>query len=47
MIKFDNWRISNEDHVLARQYDNLTRELRVEGNIPDCLLYTSDAADEL
>ena len=35
MIKFDNWRISNEDHVLARQYDNLTRELRVEGNIPE------------
>ena len=34
MIKFDNWRITNEGQVLARQYDNLTRELRVEGIIP-------------
>lgn len=35
MIKFDNWRISKEGTVLARQYDNLTRELRVEGIIPE------------
>lgn len=35
MIKFDNWRILNQGKVLARQYDNLTRELRVEGIIPE------------
>lgn len=35
MIKFDNWCISNEGKVLARQYDNLTREMRVEGIIPE------------
>ncbi|WP_297289420.1 hypothetical protein [uncultured Flavonifractor sp.] len=35
MIKFDNWHIENEGEILARQYDNLTRELRVEGSIPE------------
>lgn len=34
MIQFDNWRISIDGTVMARQYDNLTRELRVEGSIP-------------
>lgn len=35
MIKFDNWLISYDGTILARQYDNLTRELRVEGSIPE------------
>ena len=35
MIHFDNWRISYWEDEPARQYDNLTRELRVKGNIPD------------
>lgn len=35
MIKFENWHIANQGELLARQYDNLTRELRVEGDIPD------------
>ena len=35
MIKFDNWLISYDGTILARQYDNLTRELRVEGGIPE------------
>lgn len=35
MIKFDNWHISYDGTILARQYDNLTRELRVEGSIPE------------
>lgn len=35
MIKFDRWHICNTGNLLARQYDNLTRELRVEGVIPE------------
>ena len=34
MILFQDWTIQAEGQVLARQYDNLTRELRVEGLIP-------------
>lgn len=35
MILFQDWTIQAEGQVLARQYDNLTRELRVEGLIPE------------
>lgn len=35
MIKFSNWNIEAIGQVLGRQYDNLTRELRVEGIIPE------------
>lgn len=35
MVKFDNWHISYTGNMPARQYDNLTRELRVEGSIPE------------
>lgn len=35
MILFQDWTIQAEGRVLARQYDNLTRELRVEGVIPE------------
>lgn len=35
MIRFDDWHISNEGGLLARQHDHLTRELRVEGSIPE------------
>ena len=35
MIQFQDWTIQAEGRVLARQYDNLTRELRVEGVIPE------------
>ena len=35
MIQFDNWRITNTGALLARQYDHLTRELRVVGELPD------------
>ena len=35
MIKFENWHIANQGELLARQFDNLTRELRVEGDIPE------------
>ena len=34
MIKFQDWTIRAEGQVLARQYDNLTRELRIEGDMP-------------
>lgn len=34
MIRFQDWTIRAEGQVLARQYDNLTRELRIEGDIP-------------
>lgn len=34
MIKFSNWYIENSGSILARQYDNLTSELRIEGDIP-------------
>lgn len=35
MIRFCNWKINCDGPLLAMQYDNLTRELRVEGNLPD------------
>ena len=35
MIQFDKWRITNTGALLARQYDHLTRELRVVGELPD------------
>lgn len=35
MIKFSNWNIEAIGQALGRQYDNLTRELRVEGIIPE------------
>lgn len=35
MITFNNWRIAAVGSFFARQYDNLTRELRIEGNIPN------------
>ena len=35
MIKFENWHIANQGELLGRQFDNLTRELRVEGDIPE------------
>ena len=35
MILFQDWTIQAEGQVLAQQYDNLTRELRVEGLIPE------------
>ena len=34
MIQFQDWTIRAEGQVLARQYDNLTRELRIEGDMP-------------
>lgn len=34
MIQFQDWTIRAEGQVLARQYDNLTRELRIEGDLP-------------
>ena len=35
MIQFQDWTIRAEGQVLARQYDNLTRELCIQGSIPD------------
>ena len=35
MIQFQDWTIRAERQVLARQYDNLTRELRIEGDMPE------------
>lgn len=35
MIRFCNWKINCDGPLLAMQYDNLTRELRAEGNLPD------------
>ena len=34
MIQFQDWTIQAQGQVLARQYDNLTRELRIEGDMP-------------
>ncbi len=34
MIAFSSWHIDVNGEPLARQYDNLTRELRIEGDIP-------------
>lgn len=35
MIQFQDWTIRAEGQVLARQYDNLIRELRIEGDMPE------------
>ncbi len=35
MIRFQDWTIQAEGQVLARQYDNLTRVLCIQGSIPD------------
>ena len=35
MIVFNNWKISCTVPLLAMQYDNLTRELTVRGDLPD------------
>lgn len=34
MIRFENWTIQEDDELLARQFDNLTRTLIVTGEIP-------------
>lgn len=35
MIAFSDWHIAVDGELFARQYDNLTRELRVEGPVPE------------
>ena len=35
MIQFQDWTIQVQGQVLARQYDNLTRVLCIQGSIPD------------
>lgn len=35
MIIFKDWEITNDGGLIARQYDNLSRELLVIGDIPD------------
>lgn len=34
MLKFDDWKITSDGSLIARQYDNLSRELLIEGDIP-------------
>lgn len=34
MIRFDNWNLTHDGDILARQFDNLTRTLTVAGDIP-------------
>lgn len=34
MIRFDNWNIDTQGEIIARQHDNLTRRLEIEGEIP-------------
>lgn len=34
MIRFDDWYITAEKEVIARQHDNLTRRLDIVGEIP-------------
>lgn len=35
MIRFEDWGIMAEQEVIARQHDNLTRRLDIEGDIPN------------
>lgn len=35
MIRFDNWTITAQAGVVARQYDNLTRRMEVLGELPE------------
>lgn len=35
MIRFDNWILTADGEVIARQFDNLTRTLTVSGDLPD------------
>ena len=35
MIRFQDWKISCVGNLLAMQYDNLSRQLQVEGSLPD------------
>ena len=35
MIVFADWRLIGDKSILARQYDNLSRELIISGDIPD------------
>ena len=35
MIAFDNWEISSDGEIIARQGDNLTRRIDVVGDLPD------------
>lgn len=35
MLIFSDWTIKNDGGLIARQYDNLTRELRVVGDLPE------------
>ena len=34
MIRFDNWHIQAQREIIARQHDNLTRRLDIEGDLP-------------
>ena len=34
MLIFSDWTIKNDGELIARQYDNLTRELLVTGDLP-------------
>ena len=34
MIRFDNWILTADGEVIARQFDNLTRILTISGDIP-------------
>ena len=52
MIRFDNWHIYSDGEIFARQFDNLTRDLTVTGDIPDdwdwsMLVQVDDAMDIL
>lgn len=35
MILFDDWTLTADNHVIARQYDNLSRKLVITGDIPE------------
>lgn len=35
MITFDNWKIQSVGYPLAMQYDHMTREMYISGDIPD------------
>ena len=40
MIIFNDWNISLADTLIARQYDNKTRELYVTGDMPEGWIWT-------
>jgi hypothetical protein len=41
MILFKNWKISTNGKLLAMQYDNLSRELKVVGEIPEGYIWSA------